>query len=141
MGSLSPAPPAQSLVCLGAGMPGSSRKDVFMGRMTLPAAWRSRCHTQMNRLRGGTLLKDQLIAGIKDALYELVPERWLSSLSEKTRLRDLGIDSVDMVRLITRLEEVFKVRFSADELAPENFRNVASLQRLLRAKGRGGRQL
>jgi acyl carrier protein len=79
-------------------------------------------------------LKDQLIAGIKEALYELIPERWLSSLSEKTRLRDLGIDSVDMVRLITKLEEVFKVSFSADELAPENFRDIASLQRLLKAK-------
>jgi len=79
-------------------------------------------------------LKDYLIAGIREALYELIPERWLSSLGEETRLRDLGIDSVDMVRLITKLEEVFKVSFSADELAPENFRDIASLQRLLKAK-------
>jgi acyl carrier protein len=79
-------------------------------------------------------LKDQLIAGIKEALYELIPERWLSSLSEKTRFRDLGIDSIDMVRLVTKLEEIFRVSFSADELAPENFRDIASLQRLLKAK-------
>ena len=79
-------------------------------------------------------MNDHLIARIKEALEKLVPERWLSSLGEKTRLRDLGIDSVDMVRLITKLEEVFKVSFSADELAPENFRDIASLQRLLQAK-------
>jgi acyl carrier protein len=79
-------------------------------------------------------LKDQLIAGIKEALYELIPEKWLSSLSEKTRLRDLGIDSIDMVRLISKLEEIFRVSFSADELAPENFRDIASLQRLLKLK-------
>jgi acyl carrier protein len=79
-------------------------------------------------------LNDHMIARIKEALAELVPERWLSGLSEKTRLRDLGIDSVDMVRLITKLEEVFKVSFSADELAPENFRDIAALQRLLKAK-------
>jgi len=79
-------------------------------------------------------LKDQLTAGIKEALYELVTESWLASFSEKTHLHDLGIDSVDMVRLIARLAEVFKVSFSADELAAEHLRDIASLQRLLKAK-------
>jgi acyl carrier protein len=79
-------------------------------------------------------LNEQFIAGIKEALHELIPEQWLSSIREETRLRDLGIDSIDMVRLITKLEEVFHVSFSADELAPENFRDVASLMRLVGAK-------
>jgi acyl carrier protein len=79
-------------------------------------------------------LNEQFIAGIKAALHGLIPERWLSSLREETRLRDLGIDSIEMVRLITNLEEVFQVSFSADELAPENFRDIASLMRLLGAK-------
>jgi acyl carrier protein len=79
-------------------------------------------------------LKDHIITGIKQALHELIPEQWLVNLKEDTRLRDLGIDSVDMVRLITNLEEIFQVSFCADELAPENFRDIASLIRLLEAK-------
>jgi acyl carrier protein len=79
-------------------------------------------------------LDEQLTAGIKAALQELIPERRLSRLTEETRLRDLGVDSIDMVRLITNLEEIFQVVFSADELAPENFRDVAALKRLLEAK-------
>jgi acyl carrier protein len=79
-------------------------------------------------------LKDHFITGIKQALQELIPERRIASLTEDSHLRDLGIDSVDMVRLITKLEEVFRVSFSADELAPENFRDIAALIRLLAGK-------
>jgi acyl carrier protein len=79
-------------------------------------------------------LKEQFIAGIKKALHGLIPERRLSSLSEETRLRDSGIDSVDMVRFITHLEDVFQISFSDDDLAPENFNDISSLIQLLEEK-------
>jgi acyl carrier protein len=85
-------------------------------------------------LKGGTVSKEQLIDGIKKAIQELIPVKWLSSLNEETHLRDLGIDSVEMVRLVTNLEQVFHISFSANELAPENFRDIASLLKLLRTK-------
>jgi acyl carrier protein len=91
-------------------------------------------NARVRALRGGMPLKDHFITGIKQALQELIPERRIASLTEDSQLRDLGIDSVDMVRLITKLEEVFRVSFSADELAPENFRDIAALIRLLAGK-------
>jgi acyl carrier protein len=85
-------------------------------------------------LKGGIPLNEQFIAGITKALQGLIPEKRLASLGEDSRLRDLGIDSVDMVLLITRLEDNFQISLSVDDLAPENFRDIASLIRLLEGK-------
>ena len=74
------------------------------------------------------------MAGIKEALGELVPNRRLSRLSEDTRLRDLAIDSMGMVQFVTQLENVFQLDFAVDDLAPENFRDISSVLRLLERK-------
>jgi acyl carrier protein len=79
-------------------------------------------------------LKEYFIAGIKKALRGLVPEGRLSTLSDDTSFRELGVDSIAMLRLVTQLEEVFQISFAGDELVPEHFRTVAALLRLLAGK-------
>ncbi len=84
-------------------------------------------------------MKDQFIAIIRKALGGFIPEKRLSRLHEGTSLRELEIDSVEMPRFVLRLEEAFKISFTDNDLAPENFKDIASLIELLRKKGCGGK--
>lgn len=54
-------------------------------------------------------------------------------LEENADLRDLGLDSMGTVELLSALESAYDVRFVDDALSPETFASAGSLWRTLSA--------
>lgn len=54
-------------------------------------------------------------------------------LEADMRLRDLGLDSVAMVELLSTVESLYNVRFADDALTPETFETPATLWQTLSA--------
>lgn len=54
-------------------------------------------------------------------------------LEADMRLRDLGLDSVAMVELLSTVEGLYQVRFADDALTPETFETPGTLWRTLDA--------
>jgi acyl carrier protein len=52
-------------------------------------------------------------------------------LKEDIELREFGLDSIDMVELLTTLESAYSVRFMDEDLKVETFATPATLWRAL----------
>ena len=62
-----------------------------------------------------------------------------ANLTDETELKESGIlDSLSTLKLVSFLEERFKVEFEADDLDPGNLASLASIERLVQSK-RGNR--
>ena len=58
-----------------------------------------------------------------------------ANLTDRTELKESGIlDSLSTLKLVTFLEEQFKVEFEADDLDAGNLATLESIERLVRAK-------
>jgi len=76
------------------------------------------------------------IRGILKAIFEEETGETIDSLPDETRIvEELGLDSVDVVSLIMRVEQQFRVRISHSELA--GMATIGSLLDLVQAKVSG----
>lgn len=86
----------------------------------------------------GALSREQLVAGLKAQMVELLSLESEETINEDSRLsEDLGLDSLDMVDLVTMVEERFGVKLptSTDLTALKNVGNVVDLlHELIRKK-------
>ncbi len=58
-----------------------------------------------------------------------------SNLTDQTELKESGIlDSLSTLKLVSFLEETFKVEFEADDLDPGNLATLVTIERLVRSK-------
>lgn len=70
---------------------------------------------------------------LKRILSSLHPE---IEIDRETRLIDDGIlDSLDIVTLITDLNDEYKISIGAEDITPHNFQNIDSIERLIRLRG------
>ena len=70
---------------------------------------------------------------LKRILSSLHPE---IEIDRETRLLDDGIlDSLDIVTLITDLNDEYKISIGAEDITPHNFQNIDSIERLIRLRG------
>jgi acyl carrier protein len=77
------------------------------------------------------LIENELVDYIsKEIAYDRT-----EALKPDAQLLDGALDSVDVLRLVTFLEERYSVTIEDDELLPENFATVKALADLLRRKG------
>lgn len=61
-----------------------------------------------------------------------------ANLTPQTELKESGIlDSLSTLKLVTFLEEQFKVEFEADDLESGNLASIASIEGLVRSKMAG----
>ena len=61
-----------------------------------------------------------------------------SNLTPQTELKESGIlDSLSTLKLVTFLEEEFKVEFEADDLETGNLASIANIEALVRSKMAG----
>jgi acyl carrier protein len=77
---------------------------------------------------------------IKTVLREYILENLLpgedpANLSDDTELKESGIlDSMSTLKLVTFLEEQYKVEFEAGDLEPANLASISALERLVQSK-------
>ena len=70
---------------------------------------------------------------LKRILSSLHPE---IEIDRETRLLDDGIlDSLDIVTLITDLNDEYRISIGAEDITPRNFQNIDSIERLIRLRG------
>jgi len=68
-------------------------------------------------------------------LENVLPGEDPRNLTDETELKESGIlDSFSTLKLVSFLEETFKVEFEADDLEPGNLSSLASIERLVQAK-------
>lgn len=77
---------------------------------------------------------------LRDAVRHFILENFLpgenpKNLTDETELKESGIlDSLSTLKLVTFLEERFKVEFEADDLDAGNLATIASIERLVQSK-------
>jgi len=70
-------------------------------------------------------------------LDNFLPGEEASNLTDSTELKESGIlDSMSTLKLVTFLEDLFKVEFEADDLDAGNLATVASIAALVASKQR-----
>lgn len=68
-------------------------------------------------------------------LENLLPGEDPSNLKDDTELKESGIlDSMSTLKLVTFLEQQYKIEFAANDLEPANLSSIAALERLVRSK-------
>lgn len=66
---------------------------------------------------------------IIEILHNIRPD---VEFSETTRIiEDEYLDSLDVIRLVSELEKSFDISISGNEIVPENFNSVSSIQALI----------
>jgi acyl carrier protein len=71
-------------------------------------------------------------------LDNFLPGEDASNLTDSTELKESGIlDSMSTLKLVTFLEEQYKVEFEADDLDAGNLSSVANIAALVASKQRG----
>ena len=55
----------------------------------------------------------------------------VAEVTSDVKLVDIGLTSVDMVNLMLGVEAEFDFTIPQDEITPENFRSVATLERMI----------
>lgn len=77
---------------------------------------------------------------IKTALRSFILENLLpgedpANLKDDTELKESGIlDSMSTLKLVTFLEELYKIEFEANDLEPGNLSSIATIERLVKSK-------
>ncbi|HZO37496.1 MAG TPA: acyl carrier protein [Solirubrobacteraceae bacterium] len=65
-------------------------------------------------------------------LAELTPGRYVKSVGYEDDLLNLGIvDSHGIIELVSYLESEFEISIDDEDLTPENFASIASIERFL----------
>ena len=68
-------------------------------------------------------------------LTSFLPGEDAANLTDDTELKESGIlDSLSTLKLVSFLEETFKVEFEANDLDAGNLASVASIEKLVRSK-------
>ncbi len=77
---------------------------------------------------------------IKETVRQFILANFLqgedpSNLTDDTELKESGIlDSLSTLKLVSFLEETFKVEFEANDLDAGNLASLASIEKLVRSK-------
>jgi len=78
-------------------------------------------------------------ASIKDQVREFMQEvasgKGVSSFTDQESLMENGvIDSLSIFRLVSFLEETFRVRIGDEEITSENLQSINTIEQLVRSK-------
>lgn len=76
-------------------------------------------------------LGEQLKAILLKALGSSAPR---SSINESTSLNELGLESFNVVELLSAVEQEYSVSFDIEELSADVFESFGSLKRFVEAK-------
>lgn len=80
------------------------------------------------------------MSDIKSALHAFILDNLLhgedpANLTNETELRESGIlDSLSTLKLVSFLEDRYKVEFEANDLEPGNLSTIGAIERLVQSK-------
>jgi acyl carrier protein len=76
-------------------------------------------------------LRDRVVSLVKEIL---VQNKITSDIVPGARLVDVGLTSVDMVNLMLGVEAEFDFTIPQDQITPENFQSVETLERMVESQ-------
>ena len=71
---------------------------------------------------------------VQDIIYGLLSDFCNIDLQEDTNIFHAGIDSLNIIHFIMKIEEIFKFKFTDDELELTNFKTPVSIILLVKGK-------
>jgi acyl carrier protein len=84
---------------------------------------------------GNAEIQNRIIALVRSILER---NAIVADLSPQTRLVDVGLTSMDMVNLMLAVEAEFDFTIPQEEITPENFQSVSTLNQMIVAQLRSG---
>jgi acyl carrier protein len=70
----------------------------------------------------------------KNVVLSVLPNLNSEDLSDSSNLFSIGLDSVNAMTLVLKLQNTFGIKFVATDINAENFQNVASIVKLINEK-------
>lgn len=70
----------------------------------------------------------------KNVVLSVLPNINSKDLSDSTNLFSLGLDSVNAMTLVLKLQNTFGIKFAANDINTENFQSVATIVKLIDEK-------
>jgi acyl carrier protein len=77
---------------------------------------------------------DTNLTGVIESLASVVPDVPKEGLTETTPLHDLGLNSIQVLRVLVALEERFHVEFDDDDFDLDKLQTIADLAAQLASK-------
>ena len=71
---------------------------------------------------------------VKSAVLQILPNISLEDLSNSSNLFSLGLDSVNSMELLIKLQDTFNIKFKRNEINLENFQNITTITKLIDEK-------
>ncbi|OYE06092.1 acyl carrier protein [Nostoc sp. 'Peltigera membranacea cyanobiont' 232] len=71
---------------------------------------------------------------IKNVVLSILPNINSEDLSDSSNLFSIGLDSVNAMTLVLKLQNNFGIKFAVNDINAENFQSVQTLVRLINEK-------
>ncbi|AVH62572.1 MULTISPECIES: acyl carrier protein [unclassified Nostoc] len=71
---------------------------------------------------------------IKNVVLSILPNINSEDLSDSSNLFSIGLDSVNAMTLVLKLQNTFGIKFAVNDINAENFQSVQTLVRLINEK-------
>lgn len=70
----------------------------------------------------------------KNVVLSVLPNLNSEDLSDSSNLFSIGLDSVNAMTLVLKLQDTFRIKFVATDINAENFQSVRSIVKLINEK-------
>lgn len=70
----------------------------------------------------------------KSVIINVLPNIKSEDLSDSSNLFSMGLDSINAMTLVLKLQNSFDIKFAANDINAENFQSIATLVKLIHEK-------
>ena len=77
---------------------------------------------------------DEITQHSHDIILSILPNVNRDQLSNQSDVFKLGLDSINAITLVLKLQDAFDIQFEVNEISLENFRTPGDIVELLRQK-------
>lgn len=77
---------------------------------------------------------EDIITSIKDLVLEVLPGVSSEELLPDSDIFNMGLDSINAMTILTKLQKSFDIELVADDITFENFQNLNGLVKLVEKK-------
>lgn len=70
----------------------------------------------------------------QNVILKILPNLRSEDLSDSSNLFSIGLDSVNAMTLVLKLQSTFGIKFEINDISAENFQSLATIVKLLKEK-------